>query len=275
MTATHTFTLPTGIVCEVKEFTGKEQEILTATNKKTHTEKLNELLKSIIVRVGSNNKIDDNFLDQMLECDKRFILVEARQFSMDFEPDFVFVYKYTDSNGKKAEFELREKIKDGHFPMFPMQLMNPAYDPDTENEDVPQFIPANYEDYSEVDRHYYTKLPKSGMMVRLSHLDGKGNAILQAVDKDKRTSSTIIQMRNPVYFEQGSGDNKVPIQLNLSKLSFKDIEHLRSVIKKMEGRVDTEIMFEHPEADSKPAGEKEVIMDVLGTVAFFFPSGAI
>lgn len=276
MTTTHTFKMPTGVLCEVKEFTGDQQEILTSSDKKSHTEKLNQVLKSIIVRIGSVSTIDDKFLEQLLECDKRHILVEARQFTMDFDPDFTFVYKYTDTEGKKAEHEFKEKIPEGHFPMRPMQVVNPAYDENTlgTDEETPKLIDAEYAEYSDVEREHYCTLPKCGELIRFIHLDGKGTSILQATDKKNRNSSTPILMRNPVYFKQGD-NTKVPIQLNLKRLHLKDIEFLRKEIKLVEGSVDTEISFEHPEAENRPAGERDVVLDVLGTVAFFFPSEAI
>jgi hypothetical protein len=56
-----------------------------------------------------------------------------------------------------------------------------------------------------------------------------------------------------------------PILLNLDNLAIVDIEHLRKIIRKYEGRVDTEVKFPHPEIDGKME-----IFDALGSESFFY-----
>ena len=50
---THKFNLCSGPECEVKEMTGKHQRSLTEQEKKSHNDKLHEILEDLIVRVGS------------------------------------------------------------------------------------------------------------------------------------------------------------------------------------------------------------------------------
>ena len=104
----------------------------------------------------------------------------------------------------------------------------------------------------------------------LKLLDGNGEAAGLKTAKEARSSHTPIMMRNPREFYQAEKD-KVPMVLNLDNVGVKDLEYIRKVIKEREGQVDTEFMFDHPEADMKGGTEKQVTIDVLGVMAFFFP----
>lgn len=261
---THIFTLPSGIECEIKELTGKHQRLLTEQKNKSHNDKLSAMLADVIVRVGSETKITEQFVNDMLACDKKMALVEVRQFTMDFEPEFNFIYSYTDSNGKKQEVEMEIPVPEGHFKSEPVKVL-----------EGDELVPAKYEEYSALEKKVQITLPRSKELVEFTMLDGRGEKIGQSTAKNNRSSHTVIEMRNPVYFVKKDNGNTVPVKLNLDKLAYKDIEALRKAIKDYEGRVDTEIMFEHPEAEFKAGAEKDVIIDVLGVTAFFFPSEAI
>lgn len=261
---THIFKLTTGVECEVTELTGKHQKLLTEQNNKSHNDKLAEMLADVIVRVGTKKDIDTEFVKAMLSADQKKILCEVRQFTLDFDPNFVFTYKYTDNKGAKQEHVIEIPISEG----FNSEPTKKVLEDGTLGD-------ADYTEYSEVQKEVFMTLPRSGEKIRFTMLDGRGEEIGSATNKNKRSSHTVIAMRNPVYFKEGSNKKMIPIKLNLDNLAYKDIEALRSKIKEVEGKVDTEIMFEHPEAQYKAADEKEVVVDVLGTVAFFFPSEAI
>jgi hypothetical protein len=93
--------------------------------------------------------------------------------------------------------------------------------------------------------------------------------------KSNRSSHTAIMMRNPQYKTTSNAGNDLWIQLNLDELPYKDVEVLRGLIKRVEGSIDSEFMFDHPEADTKSTGERDVVVDLVGQLAFFFPSQAI
>jgi len=84
-------------------------------------------------------------------------------------------------------------------------------------------------------------------------------------------------MRNAQVWKEPKKDGGTGtwVQANLDAMGWKDIEYLRSTIKEVEGSVDTEIKFKHPNADNLPDHKKFVVIDLLGEVSFFFPSGAI
>lgn len=259
---THIFKLPTGVECELKELTGKQQRILTEQKNKKLGENLTDMLMSILVRVGTVTEITNDFMGKLLTCDRKKMLTEARQFTMDFDPNFKFGYEYVNRDNIKVTFDYEQELSDG-FPTKNLLV-----------EKAGTWVDATYTEYSEVDKFMFTKLPKSGRVVRWSLMDTKAENLMHSIKKADRSSHTAIQLRNPC--EMVLADNAtVPIQVNLDELKILDIEHLRAEMLRIDGQVDTEIMFEHPEAETKPSNERMVTLDLLSTINFFFPSGAI
>lgn len=250
---TFKFKLVSGVEAEVTELTGKHQRILTQRLKgQTHSDRLNLLLADVLVRVGSFKAIDLDFVENMLSEDRRLALLMARQFTMDFEDKFKFTYEYEGMDGSTQTHDLEIPLKDdGTFPIHPMKIQ--------------------FDEYADIERERFVTLPKSGIKVKYVLLDGKGERIGIQAKKDERSSHTILEMRRPQY-EKEEG---VWLKLPLDDLGLKDIEALREDMKSAEGRVDTEIKFEHPDAENREPSEKWVVVDVLGTVNFFFPSGTI
>lgn len=262
---THVFKLPSGPEMEVTELTGKQQRLLTEQNKKTHQEKLADMLASVTVRIGSLTSVTSKFiLEDMLACDIKFALTELRQFSLDFDTTFAFVHKYKDVKGIKQEVEIEEDIPEGHFPMTTVKRAETGKDGEV------ILVDANWTEYDQVVKEINIKLPRSGKEVRFTMQDGKGSNVGVLTPKQDRSSHTPIKMRRPVYFEESKKGSRVPVQLDLDSLHVRDIEFLRKTIKEYEGNVDTELMIDNPEAN-----EKDLIVDVLGAIAFFFPSEAI
>ena len=266
MANTHTFKLTSGIECEVRELTGKHQRILTEQKNKKMGENLNEVIVDILVRVGTKqgSSINIPFVKSLLAADRKTILTQCRQFTMDFDPVFKFNYAYTTLAQAKGNHELEIDLSD-NFPCKPLMKLD---------KETGEMSEAAYTEVEEIERHVFTVLPRSQKKIRWTLLDGVGEERGLATDKASRSSHTALQMRNPVELVAGEHDD-IPVQLDLDKTSIKDIEFLRSQIKAVEGSVDTEISFAHPEADTKPKNEKEVIIDVLSVLAFFFPSEAI
>lgn len=268
-TATRKFTLLTGVECEVTELTGKQQRLLTEQNTSDTSENLVNMIHSILVRVGSltGNAITKEFIYEMLSGDRKRILEEARQFSMrgtDYQDKFVFNWEYQKRGGStKEKHEVEVSLKDG-FPRKPYQTFGP---------DGKTLIPIKCEEYKDVPRTIETFLPRTKSKVIMNRLNGHGEASGASIKEKDRNSHISLLMRNPRYFE-----GETPIQLDqgaLDRLPLIDIEHLRKLVYDLEGDVDTVVIFEHPEAEKLPANKKEVRVDLLQQVAFFFPSEAI
>lgn len=251
---THVFTMPSGVECEVKEMTGKEQRILTEQDGKSFGVKLNEVLQSIIVRIGSKKVISTEDITNLLSEDRKCILWECRMFSVG-EDVFKFRYNYIDKNKKEQVLEMDVDLNDKE-PMKPYA--------------------EQYTELSEIKKDVFITLPRSKKKVRFKLLDGFGESIGASMKKSELSSHTPILMRQPVEFiKTNNGQSETPVKLNLDKLSLVDIEALRKAIYEAEGKFPTELKFEHPEADLKPSAEKYVVTDLLGEIAFFFPSGRI
>jgi len=262
----HKFKLISGVECEVKELTGKQQRILTENNGKTTDEKFALMIQSILVRVGSVINPDLVFIDNLLSGDRKKILEEARKFSMRGTEQanlFIFNFPYTDAKGNKQKHELDVELTEG-FPVKPYKTIVDGVE-----------TIVDVDDYSKIEKEVYTILPRSGKKVRFYLLDGNREKVGASVKKEARSSHTTIMMRNPQYFEKGEGGSETPVQVNLDKLALVDIEHLRKLIDNVEGGVDTIVEFEHPEAARLPQHEKTVKADLLAQTAFFFPSEAI
>lgn len=265
MNQTHVFTLTSGVECEVTYFTGHHQDMLTRQDSTPYEKRLDALLVSIIVRIGSETQITDKFVASLLSGDRKKILVEARQFSLGFQPYFEFPFEYKDSENRKQTEEVRIELEEGgKFPEKPLCSFSQG-----ENGEL-IFTPVSYSEYSEIERTYRTTMPMSGREVQLTLLDGDGEQIAARTKAKERSSSMLISMRRPVWFRDGT-----PIKLELGNLHLRDIEHLRTVIRNVEGDVDTKVTFEHPEAEKVSAQERMITQDVLNSLSFFFPSGAI
>jgi len=261
MEPSHIFQLPSGVEAEVREFTGKHQRILTQQGKsKKMADLLNEVLVDVIVRIGDEKQIDDKFLKNMLSADRSKILVEIRQYTLGNPETFDFTYEYLSEGGKK-NLELEVAC---NFPTTTYKVVGADG----------KLVDAEFRNYDEIEKEYEVTLPKSGEVVKLYLLDGEKELAASKIKKSDRSSHTPIIMRNPRKFRK-TDSGETPMLLDLDRTSIPDIEFLRKTIKEREGRVDTEIMFEHPEAETKGPNEKEVVVDVLTEKAFFFPSEAI
>lgn len=268
---THIFKLPSGVEAEVKEMQGIHQRMLTENANKPMGDKLSAVLCDVLIRVGTKTDLTPEFIHNMLSADKKKCLVEARQFSLDFDEHFSFTYEYKDSaTGEKREETLDLDLSAG-FESRPYKLL-------VETEDGVEWQAAEYQEYDDIKREFDFELPKSKKMVRIHLLDGKGEAVGSKMKRVDMSSHTQLLIRNPQYLVEKESGNIIPMKIetrDLDRMSIKDLEAIRTNIKNLEGQVDTEIMFEHPEAETKQGKEKDVVVDLLGEIAFFFPSEAI
>jgi hypothetical protein len=250
---THVITLPSGVECEHTELTGKEQRLLTEQKGKKMGEQLNDVILSIVKRLGDNHSITEQTIKDLLSEDRKAILWNARRVSVDGDK-FQFKWDYVDTQKKQQKKDMEVDLVDESFGWKPYK--------------------QQVTDYSQLEKKVELTLKKTGKLVRFSLLDGNGEVIGAATKKDERSSHTAILMRNPVEFMKGATET-IPVRLNLDNLPLTDIEQLREAIKEHEGKVPTEIRFEHPDIEHKPQHEKYVVVDLLSQLAFFFPSEAI
>lgn len=243
---THTFKLLSGPECEIKEMTGKHQRILSEGTDSFQA-KLNKMLKDLIVRIGSVTDITEDVMIELLSGDRKKMLTEARQFTLNYDPLFKFNFEYEDGNKKMSE---------------PMEI------------DLSEGIPEKpyyqtWNELSDIDKQVIITLPRCNKKVRFQMLTCKMENWGASQDKETISMHTPILMRNPQWINESEKGNPVPIKMDqkdLDNMSYLDIETLRASIKKFEGGVDTELMIKHPKT------KEDVIVDILNTKSFFFPS---
>ena len=250
---TEVFTLPSGVECEITELSGKEQRLLTEQKHKKLGDNLNEVILSILVRLGSVKVFTIEDVKNLLSEDRKLILWKARRFAID-EAVFKFGWDYISRDSQKNITHPLEVELDADFEVKPYA--------------------DQWDEYTAINKNVELVLTRTGKRVRFTMLDGNGEQSGALTKKDERSSHTPLLMRNPVEFMKTTGD-EIPVKINLDKLPLMDIEQLRTAIKNAEGKVPTELRFEHPEAEYMSQAEKMVVLDLLGQLAFFFPSGAI
>jgi len=290
-----TFNLVTGIPAQVTELTGLEQKLLTENKNHTPEERNILLLGSILHSVGEfdlstmSAKDREDFIRKMPSADRKKALCEARQFSNDFDPIFDFLFEYTScdpTKGKQSQL-MEINLGSGSFPCKPVgdfnekMLQDKEGNPLTKMRDImaslDTMVPKVFSNYQEVldNMYVFFSVPKSKLRIRMRMLDAAGEARASATKEDQRSSHTTLIMRNVCYQTDNSTNWISFTAQDLDKLPAFDLEVMRIVRKYVEGNVDSEIQFEHPEANRLPADKKTVTVDLLSQLSFFFQSGII
>lgn len=279
------FVLPSGVPCTCTELYGEHYDILTSKRFKGEDMML-EFILSLVVSVGSkvlkktpeHHTENKKFIQSMRAKDKEHILATVRQASMDYEKEFEFVYKWQDSNGANREEELKVTLNDSDSQATQehIEKLISIYGPEHEqfyrdlNKDgtfctTPSLDRAS--EYSELPTNYELTLPKTGKVVQVDYLTGKGELFLSNQKKNSISVNSLIGARFPKYKD---GDKW--INLRLSDLPMKDLSFLRKEIKRREGAVDMELTFDNPNPD---AADRKITKNLITETAFFFPSGAL
>lgn len=244
--------LLSGIPCTIQEMTGESEFFLTNEKYKKKGKGLISLMTDCILSIGDSTTITDNDIKRMLSGDRKKALIEIRQLSNDSDPEFNFKYEFATVGGAREKFEYNV-------------LFN--------NESFPDKKYANqYKNLSEIVRKIRFVLPRSKQIVEWTMLDVQTESEHDALyDTENRSSLTMLEMRNPTYILEDTNNDGVkverPMQVDLKKLNWKDIDHLRKNVLDTEGSVDTLYTIAH-----KTDKEKEVRIDLLSVPAFFFPS---
>lgn len=255
---THVFKLITGVECEVKEFTGKHQRLLSEAGK--GNSQMVKVLADVVVRIGSNVDVTEEDIEKMLSGDRKKLLVEVRQFSLDFPKEFQFEFEYKDVDGQKQTESM----------VCSLELPERKYrtiEPDGSYKEV------NCTEYSEVPRNVLTTLPRSGAKVRMHWLDGKGENALTKIKEEDLNINTLVDARRPEELVTKQGSNgEIPVRVDLDRLKIQDAGHLRGLVDKTEGDVDTLIEFPNPKYYPGSAVDKDIKIDLLAVPDFLFPS---
>ena len=205
----HEFTLPSGVLCEVTEMLGKHQRFLTEQSSGNMGESLNKVLLDVIVRIGDITDITPKLIDDLLACDRQKILIELRQFTLDFDEEFSFHIEYKDNSGNKKQHLITHNFRtQGDFPVENVKKLPEGIKTDLGDYSVLE--DAKFESYDEVlaNKEVYLTLPRSGKKVRWTMLDGHGERIGIQTKKSARSSHTPLRMRKVIRFNASA--NRIP-----------------------------------------------------------------
>ncbi len=258
---TTTFKLVSGVECEVRYLVGYDYETLTKFVKgREQRENLNYMLANAIIRVGKTmlQELSDEerafFIKGMFEKDKKHALTMIRQYSFGYQKEFNFILPYTDGNGENKEITKVVPIQDGMFPIVPME--------------------KQWNDYSEIEKVLELELPMSKYKVKVPLLDGNVQEKFNVEMLDDSDVLSGLKFRGITYLRKGEKGNAW-VELKFGILHAVDITFLKNAVEKAEGKVHTEVRFEHPDAENLPPSrfkEKLLIIDLVGVPDFFFPS---
>lgn len=282
--------LTCGLVAITGALLGKHQRILSESRGDFYAG-LEEVLASLTYKLGDKDLTTlspeerKEIFAKMPSFEKRKLLVDIRQASLGNDPYFDFDFTYKSERKETKDKEITTTINcmfDEGFPFKPTCRFTPdILEGKTSIREIKEALnnltPVNYSTVDEMiaGKKVDVVLPNSKMKISFTMLDAGGEAIIRKVTANTVTSHTPLLARNPIYYDEETGTPIRMLSNDLDKLTYLDIETLRAVIKAVEGRVDTEYKFTHPEADLKPDASKYVVIDVLSEIGFFFPSGAL
>lgn len=259
MATTKVFTLTTGVECEIEEMNGLHKEELTKNGGANFYNALELILQDCIVRVGSVEKPDRNFILNMLSADRKQCLTEIACFTMGYTDKFSFEYEYISKLDNKRKVEIIDLDITNGFPIKPLQVIK-------NNE----LVDANYEEYSDIQKEFCTLLPVSGKKIFWTVLTGANDKKFANISKEERNVYLHIRKRMPYYLHKTEKGSEVKITVDnheLRNLKPMDSNELTKDIKKIEPDFNTYCYFEHPESGAV------VHQDITELLSFFFPSG--
>lgn len=279
----HTFTTLSGVSVTVSELTGMHQRYITEKRFQKNGKGFDLLLQDCIIRLGNKTNLTEKDVNNILSGDRKHILVELRQFSLDYQKNFDFDYEWAMKSGHTQKQAYTVNFSPEDFPFHPYAWVREAYNQavadaqakaeqegreftDDERWRVP--IPDLYPDYQTIleKKEYEVVLPRSGVKVKMNLMDGVGETHLIKMPEEDQSSHTPIKLRNPQTIEMKEGKER-EYSLNLDKLSLKDISFLRKSFKDMEGDIDTSMVIANQNDPNQT-----LRVNLIGLPDFFFPS---
>lgn len=257
---THSFKLITGVECEISPLLGEHRDIFLNRKYIQNGKNMIMLLASIVVRLGSKTNITQDDIRSLLSEDASQILVEARLFDNDFEPNFRIEHIF---EGEKEG----KKLKRTSF--FDVDLTAIESKPYHYFENG-NFVEIKCSEYGEVLEKAVGipfQLRKSEQMVLfdLLNLRHQEKSILA---KQELTPTSMLSIRNLRFAE--TTDKRIDV----GKLPNKDISELSQFIKQCEGQFDTIVELDNPlydpESDQSLENQPKKRLPLIGIPDFLF-----
>lgn len=278
---------PSGVEFSVRNLKGKDQRILTKQKEDSESSRFNKMLAGCLLTLGdkSGSQITEELVKSMLSNDRKFVLITLRQHSLDYQKEFKFNFEWPLQKGAKDK-DLQSYVVNfdsKNFPVVPYKWMREELAQRKKDGDEVVYdghtiaFPKLYESYTAMladHRYAEMDLPDTKIHLRYELMNGTIESKYAGVDMTEMDANSTFEMHRCTYFEQDkdSADPKKGkwIMVETDELDLIFIEVIRLHIKDTEGRVDTMLAIQH---QRNPARETRV--DLIGLVAFFFPSQAI
>lgn len=276
----HRFNLLEGFEVQVRPMDGRHQTMLTKQSQLTFPERISTVMADLVDYVGSVRRPDAKFFDNMLAGHRAKIMYEIRQFSLDFDMDFKFKLDFYNPKTKRKEpvefdqmleHEIEEEVEGELVITKHPGLRSHPYKVLVDGEYVPRVYEADadYQAVIDIDKYIYTTLPKSGKEIRFRMLDGRGESLGAKFKKEDLSSAVLLDMR--FIQEKLQLEKSVQwLEARHETYNIKDLTHIRTLIQKHEGRLDSETKVTNPFDESE-----QQVLNILGSVSFFFPGGVI
>lgn len=286
--------LPSGVPFKVRAFIGEDHEILTSRRNMRDGNTFERFCAAIVISIGDNNNVTEDFINSMLSNDRKFILFTARQFTQKWPEEFEFEYEWPMQD--KIREVTTHQVEMGHnnFPVIPYKWVRDLMENIENASDIGDFSKLDkIEDDTDIDTDYKTTfpliyssyqdmldenslrqqfvLPISEEVIEFSLMTGLVEKKLDMIPKNKITINTELTIRDcktqKEFKEEIAGKTHTKYIWNHKKADGYDIDALRNYIRDLEGEVQTAMVI------TNRIGERERI-DLVQQTEFFFPSQA-
>jgi hypothetical protein len=276
MATTFEGVLPSGVAIGLTSLTGADQGMITKQKNLSDNTAYFEMLAGRITHLGDKTNVNKNDVLRMLTNDRKDALVMLRQFSLEFQESFDFMYTWPiDKTTVVKHMEpYSVKFNDKDFKRIPYawvadELARLAA-AGTPFDGGPFTFPELYSSYSAMlvansEQHY--AMPKSGEVVQWELLTGEQEKKFGKLSKADVDSNTMLAMRVPKLV-LGDAD-KTLTSWSPQRAVIMDTEGFRKEIRRVEGLIDTVLSI------SNEKDGREARIDLVTTPDFFFPSQAI
>jgi len=242
---------PSGHEVTIRMQTGEDDDVISNAKGAMDGTSSNKFIASIVIDtdITENRKMNlDNARDLKL-CDKYFIMVASRIFSIG--QHLKFVYKWNDVGEQPYEEDLGLYIWDYFNEAEPFPELG-------HEEYFPYRIPP-HKGGKETTR--VVKL-STGKMLRYKYLTGHGEKYLMNLPEEKHTVNAGIIARG---LEQEMGKDKWVKVSTFKTFTPREMMDIRKDIDEMDPAIDLVTELEHPESGAV------VPYPVVGSPDFFFP----
>lgn len=248
MSKTKELTLLSGVPAAIRKMDGSHQQKMTENqNPKKAAEAFDEVIADCLEYLGDIQNPTSQHARDLLSSDRAQILMHLRDHTMQRHREFTFELQWRDENGQQHSEPKKFSFDVGDFEQRPYARQFETYD-EIWREQKESFNGSFYLEDAEEYVYY-------------NWSTGRDEIAMQSAN---RSIHYTLQLRNPQVYRTGEEDT-YPVQLNLNKCSWDDLEDLREHIVKEEGFMDTGAIIENERGDEQK-------VNLLNINAFFFPS---